>query len=321
MSTTSRSTAIGVATVAVGAGLWGTDALFRRGLALDAAAASVVFWEHALLALVLAIPIWRRRHTLAGLSRADWASLLLIGVGASALATLAFTRALSTGDPTTPLLLQKIQPLVAIVGARVILGERPRARLALFVVPALAGAYLITFAEPTVIVPRTLEAGALGVAAATLWALGTVLGRRMTGVLDTTTLTGLRFAIGLPAAAVVVLATGATVVPSGGAMPAIVGLSLVPGLAALLLYYRGLRNAPASLATLAELAFPVVAIIIGRVAFDATLTVTQVIGVLLLTGSVTALSLVGRRGPEAAGVELAPEPRSAVPTVTAGAPA
>ena len=304
MRTTPRSTAIGVATVAVGAGLWGTDALFRRGLALDAAAASVVFWEHALLAVILAVPLWRRRHMLSELTRADWVSLLLIGVGASALATLAFTRALSTGDPTTPLLLQKIQPLVAIVGARVILGERPRARLALFVVPAIAGAYLITFAEPTVIVPRTLEAGALGVAAATLWALGTVLGRRMTGPLDTTALTGMRFAIGLPAAAVAVLATGAAVVPSGNAVPAIVGLSLVPGLAALLLYYRGLRNAPASLATLAELAFPVVAIIVGRVAFDATLTVTQVIGVVLLTGSVTTLSLVGRRGPEAAGVVI-----------------
>ena len=35
--------------VALGAGLWGTDALFRRGLALELPASTVVFWEHLIL--------------------------------------------------------------------------------------------------------------------------------------------------------------------------------------------------------------------------------------------------------------------------------
>jgi drug/metabolite transporter (DMT)-like permease len=39
-------------------------------------------------------------------------------------------------------------------------------------------------------------------------------------------------------------------------VPNLIGLAIVPGLCAILLYYRTLRSTPASLATLAETAFP-----------------------------------------------------------------
>lgn len=300
--------AAGVLTVALGAGLWGTDALFRRGLALSAPSASVVMWEHAVLALILAVPLWRRRRTIAALGPVDWAILLVIGVGASALATIAFTAALAGGDPTTPLLLQKTQPLIAIGFATVLIGERPGARLAAFAVPALAGAYLVTFADPTSIGATSLRSGALALTAATLWALGTVLGRRMSTRLDAIGLTAMRITIGLPATLVAVLAMADTpAAPTADQVPAIIGLSLVPGLLALVVYYRGLQRAPASMATLAELAFPLTAILVNRIAFGTTLSTTQWLGTLLLGGSVTALSLVGRRGSEQAGVTVEDE--------------
>ena len=44
------------------------------------------------------------------------------------------------------------------------------------------------------------------------------------------------------------------------------------GLIAVSLYYYGLRTTPAVAATLAELAFPVTAALVGYLAFDATLT-------------------------------------------------
>jgi hypothetical protein len=40
--------------VAAGASLWGTDALFCRGLALELAAPTLVFREHVALALATA---------------------------------------------------------------------------------------------------------------------------------------------------------------------------------------------------------------------------------------------------------------------------
>ena len=65
---------------------------------------------------------------------------MLIGAGASALATLLFTQAFRLGDPITPQVLQKLQPLIAVLLATVILGERLRPRFALFLVPGLVGA-------------------------------------------------------------------------------------------------------------------------------------------------------------------------------------
>ena len=58
-------------------------------------------------------------------------------------------------------------------------------------------------------------------------------------------------------------------------------LALVTGLVALLLYYYGLQRTPASVAAIAELTFPVVAIAVGYLAFDATLTASQLAGVVL----------------------------------------
>ncbi|MEX2487000.1 MAG: DMT family transporter, partial [Nitriliruptoraceae bacterium] len=137
-----RRTAAGFPLVALAAALWGTDALFRRGLALELPATTVVVYEHVILAavmlpVILRIP-WRK------LSRSDVGALLVIGVGASALATVLFTMSFRYGDPNTPLLLQKIQPFVAIIAARVLLDERLRPRFGGYVAAAIVGAWLIT---------------------------------------------------------------------------------------------------------------------------------------------------------------------------------
>jgi len=48
----------------------------------------------------------------------------------------------------TPLVLQKFQPVFAILAAHVLLGERLRRGYLWFALPALAGAWLLTFPNP-----------------------------------------------------------------------------------------------------------------------------------------------------------------------------
>lgn len=99
--------------------------------------------------------------------------------------------------------------------------------------------------------------------------------------------------------------------PSGD-LPALVLLAAVPGLAALLLYYRGLSRTPATAATLAELAFPLAAVTINYVAFGTTLTPTQWLGIALLAATITTMSLAAERGEQALGVEVPDRPLAGV---------
>jgi drug/metabolite transporter (DMT)-like permease len=276
-----RATTLGVAAVAVAAGLWGMDALLRNPLAESTQAATIVFGEHVVLVAVLfplvltALPaLWRAgpRYVAAG---------VVVGVGASALATILFTEAFVRGDPVTPVVLQKVQPLVAVLLAATILGERPRPRFGLFLLAGLAGVWLTVFPSPFDVSVHGTEAALLALAAACLWALGTVLGRFLALRLAFQQVTAVRFAFGLPASFVAVLVLGAPFRASWHDLFFIALLALVTGLVALLLYYWGLKRTPASVAAIAELTFPVVAISVGYLAFDETLTASQLAGVAL----------------------------------------
>jgi drug/metabolite transporter (DMT)-like permease len=75
------------------------------------------------------------------------------------------------------------------------------------------------------------------------------------------TVTGVRFALALPVLLLLVVlkdGVGALSTYQFRDLPALGGLALLPGFVALLLYYRALRSTPASVATLAETAYPLV---------------------------------------------------------------
>lgn len=264
-----------------------------------------MLWEHLFLVVLTSpflVRFWRKRSDL---QIGDWISLIVIGVGASAVATMLFTAAFRYGDPTTPLLLQKLQPLVVLGAAALILGERLLARYWSYFAAAVGGAYLITFANPFSISVSQAAPALLALGAAALWGLGTVLGRRETRVLDFGSLTAARFAIGLPAAFVITAVRGeipAATSTTASEVGALFLLSLVPGLIAMMVYYRGLAGTPASSATLAELAFPLTAIIIGVLVFDAAPTWSQWLGIAIVAGTITMMGLMSRRDPGALGV-------------------
>jgi drug/metabolite transporter (DMT)-like permease len=257
------------------------DALIRRPLAHSTEPATIVFGEHVVLVALLfpvvlvALPaLWRAgpRFVVAG---------IVIGAGSSALATILFTQAFVEGDPVTPVVLQKVQPLVAVTLAAVLLGERPRPRFGIFLAAGLAGTWLMAFPSPFDVSLHGLAPVFYALGAAALWALGTVLGRFLALELPFQQVTAVRFAFGLPASLAAVLVLGAPLRASVHDELFIALLAIVTGLIALLLYYWGLQRTTASVASLAELTFPVVAIAVGYFAFDTTLTSSQLAGVVV----------------------------------------
>jgi drug/metabolite transporter (DMT)-like permease len=268
----------------------------------------IVFVEH-LLPVALLVPLVLRglRRARSTFDRKDWVALLVLGCGASALATFLFTTAFTFGSPTTPALLQQVQPLFAVAGARLLLGERLRPRFGAYLVGALVGAYLIAFPNPAAVTIGGLAPALLAVAAAALWGTGTVLGRRLSAKIPFGELTALRLFFGLLASAAVVGVhgdLGALGGLDGRGVLALVLLALVPGLVSLLVYYRGLQSTPAAAATIAELAFPLTTLAVNFLAFHVLLSGTQWIGVALLAGTMTVMNAVRPHGAPPTGVEV-----------------
>src|SRR5437588_3695049 len=128
--------------------MWGSDPIIRKTMSFSTSATTIVFGEHVIL-VALTLPLLL--PALRSVFRAGWryvTAAVVVGAGASAVATILFTDALiGHSDFITPVVLQKVQPLIAIGAAAVILGERPRARFAWFVIPALVGFWLVSFSD------------------------------------------------------------------------------------------------------------------------------------------------------------------------------
>jgi drug/metabolite transporter (DMT)-like permease len=83
--------------------------------------------------------------------------------------------------------------------------------------------------------------------------------------------------------------------------PNLLGIALVPGLLALLLYYRALAKTPASLATIAEMAYPVAATLIASGpppwGFQQPLYPAQVAGTVILIAVIGVLGWTKEKAP------------------------
>jgi len=286
----------GVLLIAVAAAMWGTDPIIRKTMSGTTSATTIVFGEHVILA-ALTLPFLL--PALRAVFRAGWSYVLaaaVVGAGASAVATILFTDALiGHSDFVTPVVIQKIQPLVAVAGAAVLLGERPRPRFAWFLLPALAGFWLVNQPHPFQPTARGLVVIVEATAAAVLWALGTVLGRYLSRELEFQHVVALRFFFGLLGSALALPVMGAAAYSDRHDSLLILYLALVTGLLALTLYYYGLQRTPAVLSSLAELTYPAVAVLAGIYAYGQHLTWTQWIGVASIVVVVTLLPVQRRR--------------------------
>lgn len=295
---------VGVLLVAFGAALWGTDAVLRVPLLEVMSPAAIVLSEHLVLLLYSVPAVVLGWGILAGLRASQWVALLIIAWGGSALATLLFTTAFVLGNPTVVILLQKTQPLFAIALAHVLLRERLRWTYWPCFAVAILGAYLISFdglAEPFEALGSVQALPAfLTLGAAILWGSSTALGRFVLKDMPFHTLTGARLLLALPVLWVIVLLQGSLGELGAGfaVEPARVFLlALVPGLIALLLYYRGLSGTKASYATLAEISFPASAVILNWVFLGAGVSANQILGFAFLWGAILALGYLNARDP------------------------
>jgi drug/metabolite transporter, DME family len=310
-----------VVLVAVAATLWASDAYFRNQLVQHLTPTQIVVAEDALITLFLLPVLIRSRRQLRLLGRRGWLAVGLIAVGAQSLATILFTASFSYHIYAETFVLQQTQPLIAIILAWIVLGERRRPWFWPAAAVAVVGVYLVVFAQDpkapiSALQNGRVEAGLLALGAAALWASGTVLGRFALSSINFWSMTSLRFTLALPVLVAIVLVQYGTAGFShyrvSDFFPNLLAIALVPGLFALLLYYRALSRTPASLATIAEMAYPVAATLIASApypwGFNQPLYQGQLVGTALLIGVIVFLNWTKEKAPP---VVLAPVLRPA----------
>ena len=293
-----RNEPIGWVLVGIASMLWGTDLLLRPTvLATGLSPVALVMYEHLALTAVFAPALLKTWRTWSKLNITEIAGLLFIAWGGSCLATVLLTQAYVVGEPVTATLLQKLQPMFAISLAGPILKERPRRLFYVFLILAMISAYLMSFGLTSITDPLSkgaLASAELAVGAAALWGACTVIGRWSLRRLEPFTIAGLRFTLALPILVVWNLlshgAKGANFAMPPTAWLPLAGIVLLPDALGMALYYIGLRRTTASLATLAELAYPATAVIL---AYPTTRTFTpwKWLGLGLLIASLYVIRL------------------------------
>ena len=318
-----RLTKWGPILIFLAAMLWATDAPFRYHLTQGLHASFIVLAEH-LVNVLLILPFlvlgWREIRLL---NWKQWLAILVIGIGASALASILFTKTFVYVNPSVAIVLQKLQPLIAISLAAGFLKEKLGRRFWLWAALALAGAYIISFPDlkPQLYYGEAWNPNTIGVllalGAAALWALGTVLGRYVlshapapaestydrtyfpnaerTLAVSPRTLTALRFLIAF--LFLLMLNLRSETLQTLGALTGkdilfLVIVAVASGFTSLMIYYKGLQHTRASVATLAELGFPFLAVMVNAAALGLFLKPMQAFGMALLVVAVFGLSRI-----------------------------
>jgi drug/metabolite transporter (DMT)-like permease len=283
----------------IAAMLWATDAPFRMYLTKSLNSNFIVLAEHfvdVLFVLPLLVP------ALSGLKQLrakEWLAVLFIAVCGSALASVAFTQAFHYVNPSVAILLQKLQPFIAISLAAGILKEKLTFRYWEWALSAIAGAYLISFPglRPELFPGEQFNPNIIGVGyallAAFLWGASTVFGKYVLKNTDFKLMTSLRFVIAFIALLILNWATHS--IPPLETVTAkdwlfIVVIAVTSGVVALFIYYKGLEQTKASVATIAELGFPMAAVIVNWIFLDASLVPMQLVGMSILVFAIFRLT-------------------------------
>ncbi|ASJ72134.1 DMT family transporter [Granulosicoccus antarcticus] len=291
--------------------LWALDTLIRYPLLFSGVSPwSIVWFEHLFLVLVMSywvLPLWRNK---ALDSRTIMAFVVVGGIG-SALSTVAFTNAFSLINPSVVILIQKLQPLVAVSLAVVLLKERVDRQFLIWLAVCLAGSLMIAAGD---LLPALNPANWSGqetqdlllgygctLIAVVGWGAATVYGKQLSNKgFSTTDLMAGRFLVGFLVLTPIAWLFANPAEVTGMHMPLqflsgdkqfntlvlIAVMVLISGVGGMGFYYLGMKRLPARACAVAEMFFPVAAVLINWLVLGQALTPLQMVGAaVLLCGS------------------------------------
>jgi len=295
-----RAATLGAFVICVSAALWGLDGVVLTPRLANLPVPFVVFLLHAIPFLLMQPFLFRSYGRLRHMEAKGWLALALVALTGGLIGTLAIVKALflvNFNHLSVVVLLQKLQPLFALILAAVLLKERVSWRFLSLAVVALGGAYLLTFgaAAPAAAADTiTLRAALWAVIAAAAFGSATVLSKLLLGSLGFKDATFARYGM-TTALSFVYLGVRGVGLPfaslTGANWVIVLIISLTTGSGAIFLYYFGLSRVRASVATICELCLPLSAVLLDYLVYGSVLGSWQWLGAGLLVGAILRISI------------------------------
>lgn len=296
-----QSKFLGPLLIAIASLLWATDSLVRMPAVGELEPIWIVLIEHAVGVIVLIFFLFfRGAGDLFQLSFKDWLAAAFVGIFGSGLATVFFTASFQFANPSVVILLQKLQPVIVVFLAHAFLKEKPSPLFYVFGFIALAAAIVLSFPDLQFdFIQNPHDTHSKGIfyalSAGVIWAISTVIGKKLVTHVAPIIATFWRFVFGLLGLFILAIfsnspAPALSIISSQRMIFFLVYMGLIPGILAMTIYYAGMRKTLASTTAFAELTFPVSAVALNTLILHMPLTQVQLIAGATLIGAVTLIS-------------------------------
>lgn len=300
-----NTTLLGSILIIIGAIMWGLDGVLLTPLYFSKFhfydVNFIVFVAHLIPTIILSIIFPKQYKEIKNFTKNDFIVFLLIALFGGTLGTLSIVKALQLSNfskLSIVVLIQKTQPIFAVLLALLFLKERPSKKFYIVGLISMIAVYLLVFEfnSPTILPQNNLLAIMYSLLASFSFGSATVFGKKIVTNFSFLTSTFYRFLFTTIITLFFILFSGSTAqslvnyTKNFDLMFLSIFIAIF-GLIALLVYYNGLKYVKASVSTICELAFPLTSVITEAVVYKSFLSPIQIIAATTLVLSILYLNL------------------------------
>ncbi len=289
----------GTIAISISAIMWGFDGVVLTPRLYNLHVGWVVFVLHALPFLLMNLFFFKQWNNLKSFIKQDYLMFLLVAVFGGALGTMSIVKAVflvNFHQLSVVVLLQKLQPIFAIILAAVLLKEKIRKNFIFWASIAILASYFLTFglSKPQLSVDdNTFLAALYALVAAFSFGSSTVFSKKILMNHNFVTATFFRYGFTTFLLLIYVLISGLAsqyyvTTPTNWVFFAIIGITTGSG--AIFIYYYGLRRVKAIIATISELLFPVSAILFDYFFNGSILSSVQIVSAAIMVFAIIKLN-------------------------------
>ncbi len=282
---------IGPLFIIIAALLWAVDGIFRIDLAALPPAVTV-FYSDLFGFIVLLFIGFKWFGDLKKMTKKEWIAIAIVALFSEALGTILYTAALQMTQflpySVVVILEQQLQPIFGIIMAAILLKEKISKRFVIWALVAIVSIYFVTFRNLVVNTQtgsQTILAAVFAVTSGIMWGSSTAISKFVLNKINVLTVTSERFSLGALFALFFIIPlhqTNSLFHLTQTQIWILIAITLSTGMVATAIYYYGLKRTPARISSICELAFPAGAIIIDYFLYHTTLSITQLLGFVIL---------------------------------------